>query len=179
MTLAAVPSLIAELPADAWAKILVVGASAIIGLQVLTLIADLHSLAWSLAGHHGGFFGRFPFFRSKHLGQFWQNWNVLAIRAFYELTGMLHLRRHPFLNTMAIFLVSGLLHQVTVFYYTRHVGYWTVVAFLLHGLAVYGFGVLYRHRFGMPAVLRAVVFNPIAMLAVALPISLPMALDFY
>lgn len=156
-----------------------VGAFAIIGIEILSFLGDLEFMTWSPAGRFQGFFGDFPFFKSKHAGQFWQRWNRNAIRAFRELTTFLNLRRRVFANTMVVFLVSGVLHQITVMYYTRRASFGTLMAFVLNGLLVYGSTALYHRRDRIPGLLRVLIFNPVTTGILVLTASQPLILDFY
>ncbi len=158
---------------------LYVGAFAIIGIEVLSFLGDLEFMAWSPAGRFQGFFGDFPFFKARHPGEFWQRWNRAAVRAFRELTSVLGLRRRVFANTMVVFSVSGVLHQITVMYYTRHLSFGTLTAFLLNGFIVYGSTLLYHRRDRIPAFVRPLLFNPLTTGIVVLAASQPLILDFY
>jgi hypothetical protein len=149
------------------------------GLQLLTIFADIEILAWSPRGYNRGFFGNYAWIRSKHIGEFWRNWNQQAIVAFQELTAVTGLRRHHFLNTFIIFLVSGVIHQVCMFYYTRALSYGTLLSFLLHGLAVYLFARLSRRRRRMPRPVALALFNPITSALVTLTLSQPFVMDLY
>ena len=151
----------------------------IFGLEVLALCANLQTLAWSTLGYHQFIFGAFPWLRSRHIGQFWQTWNRVALKAFDELGVVLHTRRRYFLHTTAVFLASGVLHQLLVFYYTRVPSYGTLLSFALNGLLVYAFGRLYRIHRRLHPVVRALVFNPVTSAVVTLLACQPFVMDFY
>lgn len=151
----------------------------VLGLMVLSIYVDLYMLAWSVRGYFFSFFGRFPFFRSRHIGEFWRYWNVYAVWSFRELSALLKLGSRPFANTMIVFAASGLLHQIQVVYFTRAISFGTLAAFLFHGLAVWFFTWLYQRREKIPTIPRLLIFNPVTTLIVLVPISVPLILDFY
>ncbi len=157
------------------------GAWFVLGLEALTFCANLQAISWWLFGYHSDseFFGRFAWFRSKHIGQFWNNWNTAAIRAFRELVAALRLRRHYFWSVMAVFFASGLVHQALVIYMIRKPAYGTMLSFMLHGALVYSFGVLYHRRHLFPAPLRLALFNPMTSAVVTILASQPFVMDFY
>jgi hypothetical protein len=149
----------------------------IVGLEMLTAWANVSTLLLSFVGQHFRFFGNFAWFRSNHIGEFWRNWNTVAIVGFAELTSAFRLRRRFLLNTLVIFAVSGVLHQVLVWYFTRSPSYLTLLSFMIHALAVYAFGRLYHLRRSMPAAVRVLLFNQVVTLIVALTISQPFIAD--
>lgn len=150
-----------------------------IGLELLTHCGNLQTMVWSLFGKHRFFFGDFAWFTSKHIGQFWSKWNQPAICAFRELGRYFKLTRRPFRNTMTVFLTSGVLHQWMISYYTRKLTYGTLLSFVIHGLAVFAFGALYRKRRSMPRPLAVALFNPLTTAIVVLAASQPFVADLY
>jgi hypothetical protein len=149
------------------------------GLELLTLAANLEILVWSFFGKQQLIFGNFAWYTSKHIGQYWARWNTLAIMAFREMSTWLHLTRRHFLNTMTVFAISGVLHQLIISYYTRKLTYGTLLSFLIHGMLVYGFSVLYRKRKKMPRAVALVLFNPLTSAIVVLLASQPFVMDLY
>jgi len=159
--------------------VVVRGAFFLLGLEALATCLNLTSLAWSFRGYHKSFVGNFAWFRSVHIGQFWRSWNPLAVLAFQEVGKVLNFPRRSFMNTMAVFLVSGLLHQIAVYYYIRVPSYGTAMSFLFHGVFVYVFGHLHHARDRIPAPFRLLVFNPATSAAVTLLACQPFVMDFY
>lgn len=155
------------------------GAWFVLGLEILALLGNLQNLFWSFSGHHQHFFGRFAWFRSFHIGQWWQNWNVFAIKGFREFSKLLGLRRHYFLNTMIVFVVSGLLHQGVVFYCIRQISFGALLTFVTHGFLVWLFGRLHHARRRIPAPARWVLFNPLTSAVVTISTGQFFVMDFY
>ena len=151
----------------------------IMGLEVLTFGVNIQWMSWAPWGRHPKrFFGNFALLRSVHVGQWWQNWNVHAVVGLRELSKTLGLSRHHFANTMTVFAVSGLLHQLMVYYFTRRLSYGTMLAFLIHGALVYFFTRLYHHRKQIVSPLRLLIFNPVTNMFVTVLAGLPFVMDF-
>jgi len=151
----------------------------LIGLELLEFLINLQFVSWAIVGRFPGFFGRFALFRAVHIGQWWQFWNVPAINLFREVTRMIGYGLPRFVNVMTVFLVSGLLHQVVVYFFTRHASYGTMLSFALHGVLVYFVAGAYQRRSALPAPLRLLLFNRLTSSATVILAALPFMLDFH
>ena len=151
----------------------------IVGLELLTHAANLQTLIWSFFGKHQFIFGDYAWYTLKHIGYFWAKWNTVAIKAFREMTIWLHLGRRHLLNTMLVFGLSGVFHQLMMSYYTRKLTYGTLLSFVIHGVLVFAFSVGYRKRKKMPRVVALVLFNPLTNAIVVLLASQPFVMDLY
>jgi hypothetical protein len=150
----------------------------LIGLEILEFMINLQLVSWSFSGRFPGFLGRFAMFRAVHIGQWWQYWNVPAVVAFREVSRLLGYPRSRFVNVMAVFVTSGILHQILVYCFTRRPSYGTMLSFLVHGLLVYLFTGLYYRRERIPRPLRLLIFNQLTSLVFTVLAGLPFILDF-